>query len=318
MARLKIQNVSGYPLVVPPPVGGYLQPGEMTQEIEADLYELQRDKDFGAAITKGHLKLLRIDTDINKPDDIEIGSINQIMARLRALNALTPPMIGVDGAVLIEHPVGVMTWAVLQGGGTIINTFAITAFSKIGSVLIEVGTQAVWPSFVANYNKSITSASLTDTDGTTPLDVTLSPTSFSSTGIFQKNVYGNVVTFTLTADDGTGPKTAQVTLEWVQRVYYGVAAAGQSGEAFIKTLPNSPLSNTKVRTFTLNAVGPSDSMYFACRSAYGPATFMVDGWIGGFDLVGTYPVTNAAGVTENYDLYETAQPGLGMTTIGVS
>jgi hypothetical protein len=101
-------------------------------------------------------------------------------------------------------------------------------------------------------------------------------------------------------------------------VYWGVAAAGGGGAAFIQALSNSQLQLSRNGTFNVTA-GPTQKVYYAYRTAYGAATFTVGGFSGGFALdSSTISVTNTNGFTENYTLYESDNLGLGNITVVVT
>lgn len=124
------------------------------------------------------------------------------------------------------------------------------------------------------------------------------------------------VVFTLTSSDGSANATANTTTTWGQKIYYGVADPGGDTSAFIQSL-SSTVSATLNTQFTVNATD-GYAIYFAYRSAFGTATFWVDGWEGGFTLISdTISLTNAYGFTEDYTLYQSDQVGLGLTTVNV-
>jgi hypothetical protein len=188
-----------------------------------------------------------------------------------------------------------------------------------GASLVEVGQTITTPGFSATYTRTPAAAVLTDTDGTAPKNVISTPSSFSSNATFVKNTYGQSVTFTLTANEAGGPsRTAAASITWAQRVYYGVAVAGAYTEAFIKALPTSTITTSLGRTFSVTA-GATQRIYYAFRSAYGVPTFSVGGFTGGFHLAASgVSVTNAAGFTETYNVWESDNVNLGATTVGVS
>lgn len=193
------------------------------------------------------------------------------------------------------------------------------SISLSGGGFAQVGQTFTNPAFTASYNRAAATAILTDTEGNSQ-NVISTPTAFNSVGTFTKNAFGNSVTFTLTATDALNTavtKTSNASLTWVQLSYYGVGAAGQSSAAFIQGL-TGVLNNTRGMGFSVNA-GPTDKVYFACRSAYGGASFSVGGFTGGFSLVSnTISVTNTYGFTENYELYESDNLNLGSITVSVS
>lgn len=192
----------------------------------------------------------------------------------------------------------------------------ITSFN--GTTSVEAGQTVTKPSFTASYNQSIVSATLTDSEGTSPKDVTFNSTNFFSDASFTKTNYGQSVTFTLSAETSSSSEDSEtLTITWLQKVYYGIGDPGENSESFIKSL-TGVLANTKNRSFNVNATS-GKKIYYAYRTGYGAATFSVGGFEGGFTLVSTsISVTNSYGVTEDYTLYESDNEGLGSTTVTVS
>ena len=91
-------------------------------------------------------------------------------------------------------------------------------------------------------------------------------------------------------------------------IYYGAGAF----ENLTKVL-----SNTRKRTFTVNAA-EGENIFYAYPARLGESTFKVGGFEGGFDLIMTQDMTNDFGYTESYYVYSSTQAGLGETTVEVS
>ena len=200
--------------------------------------------------------------------------------------------------------------------------FVISSFST-GTPLAEVGQNIPNPAFTASYTNAppYDYARLTDNNGNPPKDVTLIPTSFASNASFQKNTYGALVTFTLTAARSGVVSARQCTIEWGQRLYWGGAVRpGAYDSAFVKSLSNTVIATTKNRAYTINGgdFPGGKRLYLAYRDLYGASTFMVGVWEGGFTHVATVPVTNAFGFTENFRIYESNQVDLGIVDVVVS
>lgn len=199
--------------------------------------------------------------------------------------------------------------------------FDITAFSA-NTPVVEAGTVVALPGFTASYSTPPPDvATLMDVSGI--YDVSGTPFAFNSLSTFTHGVLPSPLypseTFTLTATKGTvSPPSSVCHVSWLQNSYYGVGAAGMTTELFIKSLTGF-LSAGLGCVWTTTA-GATDKIYFACRTAYGLATFWVGGFEGGFNLSPASPisVTNVNGVTENYDLYESSQLNLGLTTVTVA
>lgn len=194
------------------------------------------------------------------------------------------------------------------------------AISLSGGTLVEVSNTVTNPSFTSSKNYTGTAAVLTNTDNVESKNVLTefnANSAFTSNFSYVKNTYGSSVTFTLTANKGAIVRTSQTSFTWVQKVFWGVGAAGGNSEAFIEALGNNALATSKSRSFSITA-GATEKVYYAYRSAFGTATFFVGGFEGGFSLVSTtISVTNAFGFTENYTLYESDNLNLGTITVTV-
>jgi hypothetical protein len=187
-----------------------------------------------------------------------------------------------------------------------------------GPEMREVNELLPFPGFLATYNfDPPTSIILSDSDGYSKTIAEVDRFSFSSDNEYQKIAFDENVVFTLTAMHHGVTRTATHTITWGQKLYWGIGPAGYSTENDIKNNLDGYLTNTIDAEFTVTA-GPTDKIYFACRSGYGTATFTVGGFDGGFTLTNTISLTNTYGFTESYDLYESDSLGLGTTTVTVS
>ncbi len=186
-----------------------------------------------------------------------------------------------------------------------------------GGTIVEVSQSVVTPAFTAAYTTSPVSVTLTDDAGSSPKDVSGTPTSFTSNGTFTKNSYGGTVVFTVTAVK-TYSRVATTTTTWGQKVYWGVRSdtgPGPYNAGFITGLSTSSVTTTRSRTVNLTA-GSGQYHFYALRTAYGTPTFSVDGLSGGFTKVATgVSVTNGFGFAEGYDLWRSNQANLGDTNI---
>lgn len=226
------------------------------------------------------------------------------------------PPSGVQFAALIENPAGFPNYQLIT------NDMISPAFivSVTGGTNLEVNQTVINPTFTASYSGGTpVSATLSNNfDGYTVSPV--SPfLSFPTTHSYQKTVYGQSITFTVTANNGFFNKTGTSTFNWLQKVFYGVGAAGQSSESFIESLAGNPITSTRSRTFTVSPTG--QKIYYAHRTAYGllaPTDFVVGGFAGGFNNTATVSITNAFGFTENYYVYESDNLLTGSTTVTVS
>lgn len=195
--------------------------------------------------------------------------------------------------------------------------YSITAFAASSSIL-EIGATATTPAFTAAHSSTPTSLLLTNTDNAESKSVIGTPASFTSSNNYTKATNNASVTFTITGSDGVSPANRSTAITWRPRVYWGTGVAGLSTEAHIEALSSSELLASRVKTFSVTASG-SLKIYFAIPASYGTPTFTVNGFSGGFTLVSaSISVTNAFGVAQNYALYESNTPGLGLTTVAVT
>lgn len=182
------------------------------------------------------------------------------------------------------------------------------------TLLAEVGETITNPAFTAVYSTSgvVSDVTLTDSENDVA-EVVSNPMSFASGYSFTKNAFDDYVDFTLQATQNNRfVKTDTFRLKWVQKVYYGVSTAGQTGSVFITGL-SSLLSPTKFTTFNATA-GGGQKIYFACRSGFGDVVFTIKNVQTPFTKT-TVSVTNAHGFAENYDLYESDDANLGAVNV---
>lgn len=175
---------------------------------------------------------------------------------------------------------------------------------------VIVGQTITNPAFVATYteNADVSNIILKDSDNLIDQSIT-TPNNFYSNYSFTKNSYDGYVDFELTATQNGFTKTDTTRIIWVNKVFYGVAAANQYGSAFINSLA-SITSPTKFTHFSVSA-NAIQKVYFACRSGFGNVVFTIKNQQGGFTKTQTLALTNAYGFTENYDLYESDDLNLG-------
>jgi hypothetical protein len=94
-------------------------------------------------------------------------------------------------------------------------------------------------------------------------------------------------------------------------VYYGVGPSSLSTEAQIQALAGKLVQNQKGALFSVTP-GLTDHIFYAYPSSFGLAEFQVGQFAGGFSFVG---VVTVAGLS--YNLFRSAQPNLGLTTVQV-
>ena len=144
--------------------------------------------------------------------------------------------------------------------------------------------------------------------------------SASASGTVTKNgSYTAAQNWLLTATDERGmTATKTAALQFLNRIYYGAAPApGEIDSAFLLALANTPLAESRARTFTVTA-GNGEYIWYAIPARKGNCSFEVGGFAGGFALVSTFDHMNASGYTESYAVYRSDNSGLGATMVEVS
>lgn len=224
-----------------------------------------------------------------------------------------PALLGDEYAVLMETPVGTTAWSRITQD-MILPSYAV---SLTGSQTVEVGATINSPQFSASYTRTPVAASLYDDQGNSAINVLGQPNPLTLPYNYTFNGIGAQVVATLDANEAGGPtRTGTASLTWLPKVFFGVGTAGGNSEAFIEALTSSALASGRARTFAVIA-GATDKIYYAFPQSFGSATFFIGGFEGGFLPPTTINVTNSFGVTLAYDLYESAQAGLGSTTVEV-
>ena len=181
-----------------------------------------------------------------------------------------------------------------------INSFTATPNGGI----FEVGHVVSAPiSFIWNYNKDITTQTLTDC---TLADETVR-TATNDTDITTNK------TFTLTASDGKNNVSKNISYSFTNKVWYGSAAEGTYDDTFILGLSTGKLQTSKSGTYTVT-VADREYFFIAMPQSYNNSDELV-GKIGGFETgfsrVATINHTNASGYATNYNIYKSTNASLG-------
>lgn len=115
-----------------------------------------------------------------------------------------------------------------------------------------------------------------------------------------------------------------VTMQYMNKVYWGIG--GEVTAASLSTLANvtsaitgggNSLQTSRGKTFTVTA-GSGKYIYYIMPNSFGTAKFVVGGFEGGFDDLGTVGFTNGSGYQVTYRVYRSHRPNLGATTVVVS
>jgi len=230
-----------------------------------------------------------------------------------------PPLAGVQYAVLMEDPVGVLTFQQLTQN-MIAPAFAIASFAKTApsgsATLVRRGQLLSGLTAAATYTSGPpTSASIANTLGGSsdvgdnppgPWTINAPYATASMSGAIRR--IGSDLglnptwTFTLTATKNALSVQSGVTVTWTRDVYWGVGPAGFSTEADIVGLAGSTLQVGRNRIIT---VSPSnEKVYYAYPKADGLATFTLNNFPASFLAPVEVQVTNVNSVTSTYYLYE--------------
>ena len=134
-------------------------------------------------------------------------------------------------------------------------------------------------------------------------------------------------TFTVSVSDlgspSSTPKTESknVTVHFYNRCYWGIARNnGPIDSDFVKRLSDKPISDSKKRSFTVEAGSPGDGWYiwYAYPKRLGTCTFAVGGFEGGFEQPLEVLVENDSEFAEDYYVYRSTYDGLGSVYVVVS
>ena len=155
----------------------------------------------------------------------------------------------------------------------------------------------------------------------TPVELTLNgetlDTSRNSFTFFGLSLTENQAWTVIAIDERGADARRTVWTRFYNGVYYGVSEVPEAIDSeFILGL-TKVLSGGKISSFTVNA-GVGEYIWYAVPSRFGSCNFNVGGFYGGFDLVAEIDFSNASGYTERYNIYRSANAGLGNTTVEVT
>ena len=181
--------------------------------------------------------------------------------------------------------------------------------NDVGSV-VELGSTIDEVTVTWTINKQPESQTL---DGTA-VDAALRSKTLSGLGLTANK------TFTVAATDERGATDkATTTISFYNGVYYGVLADGAAIDSAAVLALSKKLQSGLALTFTDTAEAGQRHAY-AIPARYGTPVF-IDGetnFPAGFDKAATILFENASGYEENYDVYLSANAGLGKMTVVVS
>lgn len=121
------------------------------------------------------------------------------------------------------------------------------------------------------------------------------------------------ITYTLTAFDGRNTVTANTSVNFYNRVYFGTSTTNTLNNSQILALQNSILTPTKNRTISID--GGGKYICYCYDATLGDATFTINGLLSTAFTKTTLNVTNAFGIVTSYFIYisNTIQNGTGIS-----
>lgn len=147
-------------------------------------------------------------------------------------------------------------------------------------------------------------------------EVTLNGENVSDGSATRTDTLTENTSYTLIAKLNEVSKSATAKVQFVAPIYYGVSATYELSNSTVLALTRL-LASSRAKTFSVNAASGQYILY-ALPFSLGTPVFKVGGFEGGFVLVGTFDFTNSSGYSESYNLYRSANAGLGSTTVSVT
>ena len=124
-------------------------------------------------------------------------------------------------------------------------------------------------------------------------------------------------TWTLKATDERGAVSEKTTTLYFRNYVIYMAATSEELAGGIPEDAVKVLSDNKARSFTVNA-GEGEYIWYLVPKRLGTCSFKVGGFDGGFVLFSdSASVVNEAGYSEEYYVYVSSNPSLGVTTVEV-
>lgn len=182
------------------------------------------------------------------------------------------------------------------------NPFNITINGDV--TIAELGSIINRFTLTWNYNREIITQSLND------INLGLDVREQSYTNIRENK------TFILNAKSVMGvERTVKFNVSFANGIYYGKSKNDVINDTLFNDLTKE-LSNNKSRTVTVNA-GKDEYIYYCYPQRLGTSTFTVNGFDGGFNLIGTFKFKNSSNYEEDYNIYKSTNANLGNTTITI-
>lgn len=175
------------------------------------------------------------------------------------------------------------------------DSIRISSFTANSTTFEKGSTATVMLSWLLN--KAATTEKINNT--------TVTGTSATYTGVSANTTY------TLEVTDGNTSDSKSLSVAFVNRIFYGVAA-----DLTTVTTLNNVLSDDIRRTFTTTA-GTGQYIIYAYPARLGNCQFIVGGFEGGFDEAVELTLTNGSGYSEVYKVFKSTNANLGTTTVEV-
>lgn len=185
----------------------------------------------------------------------------------------------------------------------VINSFAtpVVNFER-GQVITSLGV--TW-----SYNKGVVSQTITGP--ITPVSLTAAERSRT---LAVSNQSSNFTLVLGALDERALNRTRNLSVNFLNKIYWGQAnQPGSVNSAFILSLQNELKANRQ-KSFNVN-LGANVYAWFAHPVSYGVASVKTNGFDGGFNAPITISFTNASGFTEDYYVYRSEFPNLGITNV---
>lgn len=227
--------------------------------------------------------------------DIRLNAIHDNILRLNNINS-QQISYGYNGLNTVQDALNTLLQPILN-----INEFNINI-----STFMEIGITVNWCDFTWSYNKDIVSQRINDIE----LDKNVISYRY-------RTPFNTDKTFTLVAYDGREEKTKSISVEFCNRIFYGVSLEPEGGydNNFLNTL-NYSFQKTRNNTIKVNPFG-NQYIYYSAPTKYGECIISVNGFVGGFTKVATISYVNPYGFKEDYNIYKSDNPNLGNTTVVV-
>ena len=230
----------------------------------------------------------------------------------------------VDDSKVYVVTVGPSYPDLLGGGGTIDDSVVAndSTFSseKIMELLYPFAIQSfsVSPS-IAEIGSSVTALNFNWVTNHAPGSVSISPlvgaVALPATSCVLQTTLTSNTTFILTAIKGAATKTAQATVSFLNRVYWGVNET-QTSESVVIQQMSSALSGNRARSLTFDCSG-GKFFHLAYPSRLGDASFKINNLTYSDMTKVTVQIENEFGYSELYNVYfcNVVQHGSAITLV---